>query len=54
MNNSGADRATTCSNCGLINDKLGGSKIFKCKECKMEMDRDVNGARGIFIKQMSI
>lgn len=44
----------TCSNCGKVNDKLGSSKIFKCKECKMEMDRDVNGARGIYLRQMSI
>ena len=46
----------TCSNCGKINTKLGGSKTFNCvnegtiKGCNMKMDRDVNGARNIFIK----
>lgn len=39
-----------CSNCGWLNEKLGGSKIFNCKECKIRIDRDVNGSRGILIK----
>lgn len=43
----------TCTNCGIINEKLGGSKIFKCKHCKMILDRDYNGARNIFLKNMS-
>lgn len=39
-----------CSNCGWLNEKLGSSKIFNCKECKKIMDRDINGARGIMLK----
>ena len=39
-----------CSNCGEINNELGSSKIFKCGGCKMKMDRDVNGSRGILLK----
>lgn len=44
----------TCSNCGHINEKLGGSKTFKCAKCEMKMDRDVNGARNILIRQLSM
>ncbi len=40
-----------CSNCGWYNKKLGGNKIYKCPSCKKKIDRDVNGCRGIFIKQ---
>lgn len=40
-----------CSVCGEIDDKLGGKKIYKCVNCKSVMDRDVNGCRGIYIKQ---
>lgn len=44
----------TCSSCGHINDKLGSSKVFNCPKCKVKIDRDINGARGIYIRQMSI
>jgi len=40
----------TCTNCGRINHKLGGSKVFKCSHCKLEIDRDINGARNIYLK----
>ena len=33
----------TCGNCGIINYKLGGSKIFKCRHCEFISDRDNNG-----------
>ena len=39
-----------CSNCGHIDNYLGASKIYKCKQCGMEIDRDVNGSRCIYIK----
>jgi len=39
-----------CSNCGSINENLGGSEIYDCIDCKIKMDRDVNGARNIYIK----
>ena len=35
----------TCSCCGWIHQKLGGSKRFKCQDCRSIMDRDVNGER---------
>jgi len=39
-----------CSNCGSINENLGSSEIFNCVDCKLKMDRDVNGARNIYLK----
>ena len=42
----------TCSNCGCLNDGVGGSKTYKCVNplCSYRTDRDVNGARNILIK----
>ena len=39
----------TCTHCGCIND-VGSSKVYSCKSCNLVIDRDVNGARNIFIK----
>lgn len=39
----------TCTGCGIINN-VGGSETYKCSSCHLEIDRDVNGARNIFIK----
>jgi len=41
-----------CSNCGSIKDDLGANKKYKCNECKIKLDRDINGCRGIIIKSM--
>lgn len=40
----------TCTRCGEQNHKLKGSKVFKCNKCNLLIDRDINGARNIFIK----
>ena len=32
------------------NEKLGGNEQFNCKECKMQLDRDMNTCRNILIK----
>ncbi|NEO96061.1 MAG: transposase [Moorea sp. SIO3G5] len=42
----------TCTKCGHIHRKLGGSKNFKCPKCGYEIHRDFNGAVGIFLKAM--
>lgn len=40
----------TCSKCGNIDNNLGCKKIYHCNNCEMILDRDINGARNIFIK----
>ena len=39
-----------CSICGNIKEDLGGNKIYDCNKCGKTLDRDVNGARNIYIK----
>ena len=39
-----------CSNCSYYKKNLGKSEIFSCDICKTVIDRDINGARGIFFK----
>lgn len=40
----------TCGSCGHLNNSLGGSKIFKCNNCKIVIDRDYNGSRNILLR----
>jgi putative transposase len=42
----------TCSKCGHVNDK-SSSKTFKCKNCLLTFDRDMNGAVNIMLRQCS-
>ncbi|KAL3664175.1 hypothetical protein V7S43_011056 [Phytophthora oleae] len=44
----------TCSTCGEIKDNLGGNHVFRCTACGAVLDRDVNAARNIFHKNMSL
>jgi putative transposase len=41
----------TCGSCGYVNPKSSNEK-FTCKICNVKMDRDVNGARNILIKNV--
>lgn len=43
----------TCSKCGHVHTKLGGSKRFNCPSCGHKIDRDANGAINIYIKTVS-
>jgi putative transposase len=43
----------TCGCCGKINTKVGGSSTFNCEKSGYKEDRDVNGARNIWIKTMT-
>ncbi|CAG8619909.1 14009_t:CDS:2 [Gigaspora margarita] len=43
----------TCGFCGYVYRKLGGSKVFRCPECKTELDRDINGARNILLRYLT-
>lgn len=42
----------TCSNCGHRHESLGGSKVFKCSNCGLQINRDWNGARNIMIRAL--
>jgi putative transposase len=41
----------TCSYCGNVQE-IGSRKIFKCKSCGAVIDRDLNGARGIYLRAL--
>ena len=43
-----------CSNCGHLHDNLGSVKVYFCKKCKLEIDRHINAARNIFLKNIRI
>jgi putative transposase len=43
----------TCTCCGYVHQKLGGSKTFKCPNCEYTLPRDMNGALGIMLKALS-
>ena len=42
-----------CGQCGSLNDSLGSSKVFKCRECSYVADRDDNGARNVLLRYLS-
>lgn len=44
----------TCGICGNIHQYLGSNKIFNCPKCKIEMDRDVNAARNIYLRFLTL
>ena len=41
-----------CGVCGNIDKELGSKKVYKCKKCGVEMDRDASGARNILLKHL--
>ncbi|KAF5826737.1 hypothetical protein DUNSADRAFT_2216 [Dunaliella salina] len=44
----------TCTHCQFVKHNLGGSKIYNCDDCKLKADRDVCGARNIFMKSIKV
>ena len=52
INPSESYTSKTCSSCGWIDEKLGGKKTFRCRKKGKIVDRDVNGARGIFLRAL--
>ena len=44
----------TCGQCGAINRKLGGSKVFRCKPCGYTADRDASAARNILLRYLTL
>ncbi len=43
----------TCGNCGELNYNLESSRNFSCNKCKLKIDRDINGARNIFLRNIN-
>jgi IS605 OrfB family transposase len=43
----------TCCVCGNLTD-VGGSEIYKCGRCGVEIDRDLNGCINILLKALTI
>jgi putative transposase len=41
----------TCTRCGIINN-VGSSEIYNCLSCKLTIDRDINGSRNIYLKNL--
>uniref|UniRef100_H3GGP6 Cas12f1-like TNB domain-containing protein n=1 Tax=Phytophthora ramorum TaxID=164328 RepID=H3GGP6_PHYRM len=44
----------TCSSCGKNKENLGGSEVYTCAFCGAVMDRDLNGAKNIFVKNVEM
>jgi transposase len=42
----------TCSKCTYYKNNLGGNEYYKCDKCDLDIGRDLNGARNIYIKYL--
>ena len=43
----------TCGDCGCRNH-MKGNEVYSCKDCDLVIDRDVNGARNILLKNLRL
>ncbi len=43
----------TCGNCGTVKDDVKGQTFYSCSSCGYGLDRDIHGARNIWIKYFS-
>jgi transposase len=43
----------TCGRCGKLHQQLGGQKVFACSRCPYRVDRDLNGARNIYLRYLT-
>lgn len=44
----------SCTSCFALKNNIGGAKTYKCDHCKVVIDRDLNGARNIFLKNVIV
>ena len=44
----------TCGSCGHIHQKLGSNKAFVCPKCAYKADRDINAARNILLRFLTL
>ena len=40
----------TCTKCGNLHNNLKNNDIYNCIKCKLIIDRDINGARNIMLR----
>lgn len=43
----------TCGGCGIIQE-IKSSRIYNCNSCKINIERDINGARNVLIKNQNL
>ena len=43
----------SCSFCGTVHN-IGSKKVMSCKKCFVQVDRDLNGARGVMLRALSV
>jgi transposase len=43
----------TCTGCGNLHLRLGGARVFRCRQCGLIMDRDANAAKGILLRALA-
>ena len=43
-----------CGKCGFIHKKLGSSELFVCPVCDYRAGRDINGARNILLRYLTL
>jgi putative transposase len=44
----------TCGGCGTLHNGVGGSKVFTCGSCGFRLGRDLNGARNILLRWLTL
>ena len=44
----------TCGSCGHIHQDLGNNKTFECPKCSYKADRDINAARNILLRFLTL
>ena len=42
----------TCSRCGYLKNDVGRSEVFRCDECDLIADRDMNAAKNILVRSI--
>jgi putative transposase len=43
----------TCTLCGVVASYMGGATVFSCAACGLQLPRDWNGARGIWLRSFA-
>lgn len=44
----------TCGECGVLHNKIGSNKVFRCPSCDNVSDRDIHAARNILLRYLTL